>query len=118
MNIHHLELFYHVARNGGITEAVRNMPYGIQQPAVSGQILQLEEDLGTRLFQRRPFQLTNHGAELYAFISPFFENVDHVGERLRGGAAQTIRMAGPQVALRDHLPAILDRKSTRLNSSH
>ena len=38
-NLHHLELFYHVARAGGITAAVRSMPYGIQQPAVSGQIL-------------------------------------------------------------------------------
>ena len=43
MNIHHLELFYYVARHGGITEAVRNIPYGIQQPAVSGQVAQLEE---------------------------------------------------------------------------
>jgi len=52
MNIHHLELFYYVARHGGISRAVRNMPYGIQQPAVSSQILLLEEDLGTRLFAR------------------------------------------------------------------
>ena len=29
MNVHHLELFYYVARHGGIMEAVRNMPYGI-----------------------------------------------------------------------------------------
>src|SRR5207249_2232437 len=35
MNIHHLELFYYVARHGGIVPAVRNMPYGIQQPAAS-----------------------------------------------------------------------------------
>ena len=46
MNIHHLELFYFVARHGGISEAVRNIPYGIQQPAVSGQVGQLEEYLG------------------------------------------------------------------------
>ena len=58
MNIHHLELFYYVARHGGISEAVRNIPYGIQQPAVSGQIAQLEEFLGTTLFHRRPFSLT------------------------------------------------------------
>ena len=32
MNIHHLELFYYVARHGGISEAVRKMPYGIQHP--------------------------------------------------------------------------------------
>ena len=46
MNIHHLELFYYVAKHGGIAAAVRKMPYGIQQPAVSGQIGRLEEALG------------------------------------------------------------------------
>ena len=45
MNIHHLELFYYVARYRGISRAVRNTPYGIQQPAVSSQILLLEQDL-------------------------------------------------------------------------
>ena len=59
MNIHHLELFYHVARHGGISSATRKIPYGIQQPAVSGQILQLEKSLGLKLFQRRPFALLN-----------------------------------------------------------
>ena len=52
MNIHHLELFYYVAKHGGISEAVRNMPYGIQQPAISGQVIQLEEFLGVTLFHR------------------------------------------------------------------
>ena len=45
MNVHHLELFYYVARHGGISSAVRHMPYGIQQPAVSSQVLQLEKTL-------------------------------------------------------------------------
>lgn len=107
LNIHHLELFYHVARHGGIMEAVRNMPYGIQQPAVSGQILQLEADLGLKLFQRRPFKLTDAGQQLFEFVSPFFGNVESVGERIRGGATQTLRMAAPAVVLRDHLPAVL-----------
>lgn len=107
VNIHHLELFYYVARHGGIMEAVRNMPYGIQQPAISGQILQLEGDLGVKLFQRRPFELTPSGQELYDFVKPFFSSVDQIGERLRGGVAQTLRVAAPVMALRDHLPAIL-----------
>jgi DNA-binding transcriptional LysR family regulator len=47
MNIHHLELFYYVAKHGGIAPAVRKMPYGIQQPAVSRQITRLEEALDT-----------------------------------------------------------------------
>ena len=54
MNIHHLELFYYVARHGGISEAVRNIPYGIQQPAVSGQVAQLEEYLGSPCFKGGP----------------------------------------------------------------
>jgi DNA-binding transcriptional LysR family regulator len=107
MNIHHLELFYHVARHGGIMEAVRNMPYGIQQPAISGQILQLEAELGVKLFRRRPFELTPHGHELYAFVRPFFGTVEQVGERLRGGVSQTLRLAAPVMALRDHLPVVL-----------
>jgi hypothetical protein len=67
MNIHHLELFYHVARHGGISGAVRHMPCAIQQPAVSNQIRQLEEDLGVKLFERQPFQLTPEGGKLIAF---------------------------------------------------
>ena len=61
MNVHHLELFYYVAKHGGIMPAVRNIPYGIQQPAVSAQVAQLEEFLGATLFQRRPFALTAEG---------------------------------------------------------
>ena len=107
MNIHHLELFYYVARHGGISEAVRNMPYGIQQPAVSGQILQLEEFLGVTLFQRRPFALTAQGQELYAFIQPFFDNINAMADKLRGGISQHIRIGASEVVLRDHLPPVL-----------
>ena len=108
MNIHHLELFYYVAKHGGISEAVRNMPYGIQQPAMSGQIIQLEEFLGVTLFQRRPFGLTPAGADLYEFIKPFFDNLQPMAEKLRGGAAQHMRIGASEVVLRDHLPAGLD----------
>ena len=107
LNIHHLELFYYVAKHGGIMAAVRNIPYGIQQPAVSGQILQLEDYLGGPLFQRRPFQLTPAGEQLYQFIEPFFDRIDTVAEQLRGGAIQTIRVAATAIVLRDHLPELL-----------
>jgi len=113
MNIHHLELFYYVAKFGGITEAVRNMPYGIQQPAMSGQIIQLEEFLGTTLFHRRPFQLTTQGQELYEFVRPFFDNLDATAARLRGGEAQHIRIGASEIVLRDHLPTILQTMAQR-----
>ena len=107
MNIHHLELFYYVARHGGISEAVRNIPYGIQQPAVSGQIAQLEEFLGTTLFHRRPFSLTPPGEKLYRFIEPFFMGVDAMATELQGGATHQIRIGSSDVVLRDHMPELL-----------
>src|SRR5688572_2044973 len=110
LNIHHLELFYYVARHGGISEAVRNMPYGIQQPAMSSQIIQLEETLGLTLFQRRPFQLLPPGTELYQFIRPFFDNLDGMEEKLRsGGKFQHIRIGAAEIILRDHLPVPLQK---------
>ena len=106
MNIHHLELFYFVARHGGISEAVRNIPYGIQQPAVSGQVGQLEEFLGVTLFQRRPFALTPPGEKLYRFIQPFFSNLDSVANDLQGGKERQIRIGASTIVLRDHLPEL------------
>ncbi|MFO1477102.1 MAG: LysR family transcriptional regulator [Verrucomicrobiota bacterium] len=120
MNIHHLELFYYVARHGGIMEAVRNIPYGIQQPAVSGQVAQLEEYLGVTLFQRRPFSLTAQGAELYDFIRPFFDNLGPTAEKIRGGLPRHLKIAASEIVLRDYLPAVLQelrRKFTALRVS-
>jgi DNA-binding transcriptional LysR family regulator len=107
MNVHHLELFYYVARHGGISEAVRNIPYGIQQPAVSGQVAQLEEFLGVTLFQRRPFSLTPPGLKLYRFIEPFFAGLDDMAQELQGGAAHQLRIGSSDIILRDHLPEVL-----------
>jgi len=107
MNIHHLELFYYVARHGGIMPAVHNIPYGIQQPAVSSQIAQLEEFLGATLFHRRPFALTPAGQALYDYVRPFFDNLDSVAEKIRGGISQHLRIAASETVLREHLPAML-----------
>ena len=112
MNIHHLELFYYVAKYKGIAGAVRNMPYGIQQPAISAQVIQLENDLGMTLFQRRPFELTPAGVELFAFVQPFFENLNSVGETIRGGMVQTIRIGASGVVFREHLPKVLAAAKT------
>ena len=113
MNIHHLELFYYVARHGGITEAVRNIPYGIQQPAVSGQVGQLEEYLGVTLFRRRPFALTPAGEKLFQFIQPFFANLDVIASELQGGKARQIRIGASTIVLRDHLPEVFQNVRQR-----
>lgn len=107
MNVHHLELFYYVAKYEGITAAVRKMPYGIQQPAVSGQILQLEKELGVKLFNRRPFALTPEGERLYDFAYPFFSRLGEVEEQLKGEQSRHLRIAASASVLRNHLPDLL-----------
>jgi DNA-binding transcriptional LysR family regulator len=104
VNIHHLELFYYVATHRGIGLAVRHMPYGIQQPAVSSQLINLEKDLNTVLFQRRPFALTPTGEELYQFITPFFANLPQTSKRLRGNLEPLLRLASTPTIIRNHLP--------------
>lgn len=120
MNVHHLELFYYVARHGGIMPAVRNIPYGIQQPAVSSQMAQLEEFVGATLFQRRPFELTEKGQKLFQFIQPFFSNLDKVADDLQGGQARHIRVGASTIILREHLPELFQavkKKFPRLKLS-
>ena len=107
LNPHHLELFYHVACHGGISRALRHIPYGIQQPAVSGQILLLEQDLGVKLFLRAPFRLTPEGQVLLAFVRPFFENLDKVEASIRAGLAPVLRIGAAEPVLCDHLPSVL-----------
>lgn len=87
--------------------AVRNIPYGIQQPAVSAQVAQLEEYLGTTLFHRRPFALTEAGEKIFQFIDPFFSRLDKVADEIQGGQLRHLRIGASTVILRDHVPQLL-----------
>ena len=109
MNVHFLELFYYVAKYQGISAAVRNIPYGIQQPAVSTQIGKLERDLEVKLFERVPFRLTPAGEELYQHVAPFFDHLPVVLSQMRASVETELRIGGAELILRDHLPAVLSR---------
>lgn len=116
MNIHHLELFYYVATHGGISRAVRHMPYGIQQPAVSSQILQLEDELKVRLFERTPFKLTPPGEELFQSIKPFFDSLPEMPARISKANVPRLRIAAAEMVLADYLPPIIARLKKRFPS--
>jgi len=107
MNVHHLELFYYVARFEGIVAACRQIPYGVQQPAVSAQVASLEADLGAKLFERRPFRLTESGRVLYDFISPFFGQLGEMEDLIRGKVSRVVRLAGLTEVMREHVPLLL-----------
>ena len=109
MNVHHLELFYYVAKHGGISAAVRHIPYGIQQPAVSGQMGALEADLGTRLFERSPFRLTPAGRKLFAHIEPFFAGLPALAGQLRDEERPELRLGASELVLRLHIPTVTRR---------
>jgi DNA-binding MarR family transcriptional regulator len=52
MNLHHLRIFYTVARRMSLTKAAEDLR--ITQPAVTNQIRAFEERLGLKLFRRKP----------------------------------------------------------------
>ncbi len=116
MNVHHLELFYHVARCGGITAAARSMPYPIQQPAISSQLIALEQELGVTLFRRRPFSLTRAGENLWRFVEPFFRRLSDIASEIREEASTHLRIAAFGTVLQDYLPPLLDRLRGRVPS--
>ncbi len=118
MNVHHLELFYYVAKHGGVSAAARQIPYGIQQPAISAQILQLEDSLGLTLFQRRPFQLSAEGQKLFEHIEPFFNGLPALEQRLRGGAETRLRIAAPEIVQREYLARLMVRMKKRVPQFH
>jgi len=107
INLHHIELFYYIALHGGVSEAARNMPYGIQQCTLSRQLIELEKRLGTQLFQRRPFRLSAAGERLFQFVQPFIEDLEGVADELSFGLPDLIRIAAPPITLRDYLPPML-----------
>jgi DNA-binding transcriptional LysR family regulator len=59
------------------------------------------------LFQRRPFALTPPGEKLYAFIQPFFSNLDKIAGELQGGQVRHIHIGASTLILRDHVPGLL-----------
>ncbi len=109
MNVHHLELFYYVAKHGGISAAVRKIPYGIQQPAASGQMGKLEEEVGAKLFERSPFRLTVAGEKLFAHVQPFLKTSTMSQRSWAGRPTPELRVAGAELILRDHLPGVLSQ---------
>jgi DNA-binding transcriptional LysR family regulator len=116
MNPHQLELFYHVAKSKGVTRAVRQMPYGIQQPSISAQVNALERDLGVTLYERRPFKLTPAGEELFKFVKPFFGRMTEVREKLQGAAQ--LRIGASPIVFRDYMSPVIEsvrKQFPRLN---
>lgn len=102
MNVHQLELFYHVALHEGVSRAAKALQK--EQPTLSKQINDLEDRLRAKLYHRRPFELTEKGAALFAAIEPFFRDLPKLEARIKGG--DLIRIGASPLVLAEHLPAV------------
>lgn len=107
VNLHHLQLFYFVAKAQGISSAVKIIPYNIQQPAVSQQLIQLEDELAFKLFKRRPFTLTPEGEKLYEYIYRFFDNIDGHLSMIKDEEGVVVRFGCPSVISSNYLPELI-----------
>lgn len=83
MNWDRLRIFYWVAKLGSISKAAQKL--NTSQPAVSHQILMLEDSLGLELFVRLPqgVRLTPKGEILNRVIQDTYQNIDAVLARVK-----------------------------------
>lgn len=88
LNHQHLYYFWMVAREGSITKACEKLCLG--QPTVSSQIIQLEKDLGTKLFNRekKRLVLTEQGRIALGYANDIFGATQELVDCLRDRPTQ------------------------------
>ncbi len=105
INYHHLLYFWTAAKEGSIARASRRLL--LAQPTISGQIRQLEESLGDKLFRKsgRNLELTDFGRMVYRYAEDIFsmgrELLDVVKGRPQSGRLRLM------VGIADVVPKIL-----------
>lgn len=105
LNFHHLRYFWTVAKEGGLRPAAEKLH--VSQPSISGQIRELEESLGEKLFRRsgRSNVLTDAGQMALRYADEIFglgrELTNAIKQR---PSAQELRL---HVGVADSLPKIV-----------
>ena len=101
-----IKIFVRVVESGSFSAVARER--GTGQPAISKQVVALEERLGAQLLMRtsRSLSLTEAGRDFYESAVRLISDLEAAESRIGSG------QASPSGVVR------VDRKSTRLNSSH
>jgi len=105
LNFHQLRSFQAVARHGSISAACKHLH--LAQPTISGQLRDLERQLGEQLFTRvgRRLQLTDTGRLVLRSCDEIFAIGDDLVDSLAGRGNQ--RMATLHVGIVDALPKLI-----------
>lgn len=95
MRIRHIEVFYHVYREGSISAAARNL--FVSQPSVSKVLRHAEDQIGFPLFDRRKGRLypTEAAIELFQEVSVIYDQVaklDRTADNIRGRKGGHLRI--------------------------
>lgn len=87
LNYRHLEYFWHVVREGGVTAAAEVLH--VSQPSISAQIRKLEASLGYELFHRdgRSLTLTHEGKVVFGYADEIFRIGKELVQTVEGGLA-------------------------------
>lgn len=101
------ELFLRVCEAGGLSAASRFGKIGISQPALSAQMMTLEQHLGKKLFHRKPFDLTAEGRIFLEEALRMRARMSQIRDSLADETERPLRIAASDVVIRDHLPALL-----------
>lgn len=101
------ELFLRVCEAGGLSAASRFGKTGISQPALSAQMMTLEQHLGKKLFHRKPFELTAEGRIFLEEALRMRARMALIRDSLADKTERPLRIAASDVIIRDHLPALL-----------
>lgn len=110
MEFHRLRYFVAVAETGSFTRAAARE--GVTQPSLSQQILELEKDLDTRLFDRlgRTVVLTDAGTQLLPRAQQVLAAVADAERSVRAAAAGGVLRAGAIPTIAPYLlPTVVRR---------
>lgn len=85
LNYHHLYYFWQVATHGNLTQVAQQLH--VSQSALSNQIRQLEDSMGTPLFERRGRKLilTESGQRVLAYAQDIFSKGEELESLMRRG---------------------------------
>ncbi|EAT12662.1 LysR family transcriptional regulator [Bermanella marisrubri] len=85
LNYHHLYYFWQVATHGNLTQVAQSLH--VSQSALSSQVKQLEESMGTDLFERRgrKLVLTEAGQRVLGYAQDIFSKGEELESLIRRG---------------------------------
>jgi DNA-binding transcriptional LysR family regulator len=116
VNWYAVELFLTICDAGGITAAVKSGMAKISQPALSAQMLSLEEMVGQVLFERKPFRLTQDGLLFRSEFEVLRQRMLESLQKIKHQNQEVLRIAASDLVISKHLPQLIERMKMSKNA--